>query len=141
MRGREHEGLAKPGKGIGRTVQPEQRLEVFEAKEGAQIGFLYAGTPSPDGHGPRTPVGPVWALVVVFVFEVRVMKASRRGDVRVVIGAQRSMASPVTRGTSISNLQWQCQRNYPGKRTEKILTDVRPLGGAVGLQILSFGWN
>lgn len=62
MRGREHEGLAKPGKGIGRTVQPEQRFEVFEAKEGAQIGFLHAGTPSPDGHGPRTPVGPVWAL-------------------------------------------------------------------------------
>lgn len=121
LRGREveHEGLAKPGKGIGRTVQPEQRLEVFEAKEGAQFGFLHAGTPNPDGHGPPTPVRPVWALVTVFVVEVRVVKASRRGDVRVVIGAQRSMASPVTRGTSISNFQWQCQRKYPGKRKGK----------------------
>lgn len=95
--------------------------------------------PMATGHGPLSDLFGPW--VVVFVFEVRVMKASRRGDVRVVIGAQRSMASPVTRGTSISNFQWQCQRNYPGKRTEKILIDVRPLGGAVGLQILSFGWN
>lgn len=51
----EHEGLAKPGEGIGRTVQPEQRLEVFEAKEGAQIGFLHAGTPSPDGPRATDP--------------------------------------------------------------------------------------
>jgi hypothetical protein len=70
-------------------MQLEQRLEAFEAKEGAQIGFLHAGAPTPDGR-PRAPVGPVLgAVVMVSVVEVEIVMALRRGgEVRASPGLQ-----------------------------------------------------
>ena len=81
-------------------------------------------------HGPLSDLFGPWSW-----FSLSGSESSRDGITMwrgSGIGAQRSMARPVTRGACISNFQWQCQRKYPGEKGKgKIPLDVRPLGGAV----------